>query len=111
MTIDAGSLRYLFSIYRRGVADDGGGGQESDWTLVDTQYGSLAPVSASQRFQAMKLEMSITHKIVMRWSNLITIDSDVKLVHSGREFNVRSVINVEERDRFIEIMADEGVVQ
>ena len=110
-TIGVGSFRYEFGIYRRSTTDDGMGGQDPEWVLEDTQRGALIPMSAGQRFQAQKLEMTVTHKIVMRWSNLITVDADLKLVHDGREFNIRGVLNVEERDRFIEIMADEGVVQ
>lgn len=110
-TIDIGSFRHEFKLYRRGTTDDGMGGQKPGWTLLDTQFGRLMPVSAQQRLQAMKLEMSVTHKIVMRWSNLVKVDSDLKLVTDGRDMNIRSVVNVEEQDRFIEIAADEGVVQ
>jgi SPP1 family predicted phage head-tail adaptor len=55
----------------------------------------------------MQLQERVSHKITIRFRSGITAKMRIKF--GTRMFNIRSVINIEERSRWIEIMADEGV--
>ena len=55
----------------------------------------------------MQLEASVSHRFTMRYRNDITAKNRLKF--GTRVFNIRAVINVKERNKWLEIDADEGV--
>lgn len=107
----AGMLRHSITIKSRGtLASDSGGGGTYPWDVTKaTARAYIKPLSGREQLHAMQLESPVTHKIVMRYVSGITADMRVEL--GSRYFNIRAVINVEERNRWLEIMAEEGVAQ
>ena len=89
---------------------DGMGGEISTWdtpTTVATLRASVEPLRGSERFRAQQLESPVTHKITTRYK--AGIKPEHRISFKGRIFNIRTVINVDEESRFLEIMAEEGV--
>lgn len=104
-------LRFRVIILHRDTTDDGGGGYTEAWIPRDTVWASVTPVRAGERWFGMQLEQPITHMLVMRYREDISVDPDFGLEHDGRRLNIRSVIDIEERKRFLEISAEEGVAE
>lgn len=54
----------------------------------------------------MRIEANVTHRIFIRYrSDILTSD---RINYNGRLMQIRALINIEERNRWIEIYADEG---
>jgi len=111
LDISIGSFSYLFTLKRRAISDDGAGGQIVRPTDIAQLWMSMEPVSSNQRFWAMKLEAPVTHRLVTRWRDDVVVSPDLMLTLGERQFNIRSVINIEERNRFLDVMVEENVVQ
>lgn len=113
--ISRGNLRHVLVLYNRRRIPDGGGGAGPEWDEAqDSEVrAQIIPVSGTEQLRAMHLEASVSHRIVTPFRIDISPDDKLTETRDGREreFNIKSVVNVEERDRWLEIMAQEGVAQ
>lgn len=101
------NLRHKITIQSETRTSDGAGGWDRTWTNFANARAEIKPLRGAEQFRAMNLEDSITHKITIRYRSGIT--SHMRIVFGTRIMNIRSVINIDERNRWLEIMADEGV--
>lgn len=105
--VTPGKLRNLITIEREQSVSDGAGGSTITWSTVATPRAFIKPMSGGERLQAMRLEATVTHRIFIRYrSDLLASD---RINYKGRLMQIRALINLEERDRWLEIYADEGV--
>ncbi len=102
----AGMLSRQVSIQRKTRTPDQAGGYITDWEEVSQTRAAIIPLSGNETLFGQQLEARVTHRIVMRYRSF---DPAWSILYSGRRFNVRSVIDVEERRRWLEIRAEEGV--
>ena len=103
-------LRHVVVIQAENPTTDAGGGQTDPWavpTVVATVRACIEPLKGFEKLRAMQLEDSVSHRFTMRWRSGVIAKHRLKF--GTRLFNVRSVINVDERSRWLEILADEGV--
>lgn len=84
---------------------DGQGGFTETWVDGSTVFAGIEPVKSYERYQAMQLEVPVSHKIVMRFTAEVTEQSRLK--YGERIFNVKEVINVNEDGRFLAVRAIE----
>ena len=108
--VDLGSLRHRLVIQAGQAASDGGGGQSDPWAdpvIVATVWGKVEPLTGAERLRAMQIEDRLSHRIVIRHRPGIT--PAMRIVFGSRVFNIRAAINHEERDRFLELLCEEGV--
>ncbi len=107
--LNSGMLRHKVTLERETLTTDSIGGDSSSWsTLAADVFTMIKPVSGNERFQAMRLETNLTHTIFMRYrSDLTTKD---RIDFNGRKFQIRFIKNVEERNKWLEIKAEEGPV-
>ncbi len=109
--IGAGRLRHRLDLQARSPIGDGGGGQIGDpWAApvtVATVWGNITPLRGDERLRAMKLESRVTHRIAIRFRPGVT--ADMRLAFGARVFNIRTVVDVEERRQMLELLCDEGV--
>jgi SPP1 family predicted phage head-tail adaptor len=103
----AGLLDKKISIQRESRTPDGAGGYLLSWVDFASARAYIKPLSGREAVQAERIQASVTHRFAMRYKAGI-LPSD-RIVYAGRVFNIRAVINVEERNRWLEIVADEGV--
>jgi len=100
-------LREPLTIQRKLAVSDGMGGQAIQWIDLTTVRAHVKPLSGREAVQAMQLQASITHRIYMRYrADLTPAD---RLVMRGQPLQIRSVINVEMRNRWLELACDAGV--
>ena len=92
----------------KGVKTDNG------WATLETVYCSLDPLTSRESRIADQNGMTVTHRVMMRWRSDLG-DSNVQLqpkhqlVIDGQTYDVKSVVNVDERDKFAEVMVEERV--
>jgi SPP1 family predicted phage head-tail adaptor len=105
--LTAGMLREPIAIERQTLVSDGMGGHTSTWITLATVRAHVKPLSGREALQAMQLQASITHRIYMRYrADLLPSD---RLVMRGQPLQIRSILNIEMRDRWLELSCDAGV--
>jgi SPP1 family predicted phage head-tail adaptor len=103
-----GEIRKQIAIQAEAPTSDGAGGYALAWTTLATVWAEIKPLSGHEVFTAQHLEGHVTHQITTRYRNDITITTDMRIVYGSRLFNIRSVTNSGERNRWWELLVEEG---
>jgi SPP1 family predicted phage head-tail adaptor len=106
--IDSGKLRHKIKIQRENLTDDGYGGSTVLWVDRLEARAWIKPTSGTEQNFGMQTQDTVTHDIVIRYSSTEILAKDSVLFET-RRFNIRSVINVEERNRWLQLRCEEGV--
>lgn len=107
--LTAGKLRHLIDFQSEQMTADGGGGNTLAWTsFVSGVRGFINPVSANERVFGQRLEHNITHRLWVRYRT--DVSSEHRVLYSGRSMQIRGIRNLEERNQWLEIDLEEGVV-
>jgi SPP1 family predicted phage head-tail adaptor len=72
-----------------------------------TAWGALWPVAAAEQVKNSREGMDITHRIQIRYRDGVTHDMVVK--YGDRVFDIESIINPEETNHRLDILAREAV--
>jgi len=104
--MQAGSLRHRIEIQHRTEASDGIGGKTTTWTRYCYARAGIWPLKASEALEAMRLEHRITHRIRIRY--ISGIEASMRIKFGTRYFDIVSIINREERNKELDLMATEG---
>lgn len=106
--LNSGMLRHKITIERESLTTDIVGGQSSSWATLIEPFALVKPVSGTERYQAMKLEADVTHRIYIRYSSVISPTD--RIIFNSREMQIRAIINIEERNKWLELHCVEGPV-
>ena len=104
--IKLGDLRHKIAIERETKTSDGMGGETVTWSAVFNPKVKIKPMRGNERLQAMRLEATVSHVITMRYVSGV-LPSD-RVNYNGRLMQIRAVINVNERNKWLELYCDEG---
>lgn len=110
-----GKMQHRLTIQSRSRSSDGGGGAASTWSTVDTVWGRIEAKGGSERFFGDQNEARTSHLITIRFRRDVT--AAMRIVYSyavdsvnySRTFNIRSIANKGERDKYLELVCEEGV--
>jgi len=106
-----GALRHRLTIQAERPITDGGGGQGNDpWAdpaIVAVVWGRIEPLGGGERLRAMQIEDRLSHRITIRHRAGVT--ARMRVVFGQRIFNIRALVDVEERGRFLHLLCQEGV--
>lgn len=105
--IDAGKLRKRVSLQRISKVPDGGGGYDTSWSEYAQAWAWVKPLSGAEQLVGMQLEASITHDVIIRHRDGVTA-ADKIVLENSRELNILSVIDIEERNRWLQLRCQEG---
>ena len=108
-----GNLRHMVEIQNASTTSDDAGGFTESYSTVANVFASITPKRGNERYSegaaGMQIENPVTHDIFIRYRDDITIDNTSKIVFGERNFNIRSILNLEEKDRFYKIEVEENV--
>jgi len=105
--LTAGMLRNQMEVQRVTNSADGMGGYTKSWAKVQDAWFHLKPLSGGERMQAMRIESTISHRAHCRAS--VDVETRDRLSYDGRVFNVKAVLDLEERGKWYELDLEEGV--
>jgi SPP1 family predicted phage head-tail adaptor len=105
--LHSGLLEHHVILQRLTLTPDGMGGGTQSWIVIGTPWAYIIPATAWENLKSMQLEAPITHSIYIRYRTDITARD--RIVHRSRIFNIRSIIDIEEKKLFLELKAEEGV--
>jgi head-tail adaptor len=97
----------------RASLPDGAGGFDVAWRAVGTLWADIAPRTGREDFLAAQARARMRHRIVVRGSPVGAPSrprTDQRLREGERIFNILTVAEAEPSGRFIEIIAEEGVL-
>jgi SPP1 family predicted phage head-tail adaptor len=102
----AGDLRHLIRIDEPVRTEEEGGGSVDRWTpFADGVWAAVVPLSGSERVAAMQSAATVSHRVELRY--LPGLGEGMRVVHETRAFNIRAVLDIDERHREIHLLCDE----
>jgi SPP1 family predicted phage head-tail adaptor len=99
------SLSHLVSLQRQGSGQSSTGQPNGTWTELAKEWAEIEPISGREYFNASGERAEVTHKVKIR-AGRSYLPKD-RVVYGSRVFNIRSVLNLEERGRWLQIMVTE----
>lgn len=107
--ITPSDLKHKIQIYRLTEVADPLGGFTTSWILHKTKWSKVKPMSGRELIHADKIDATAASTFTVRFDAGI-LESD-KIVFKGNDYNIRSIVNVDEDDRFLSILGERGVAQ
>ena len=107
-----GELTRYVSYQQRTVARNSFNENVGVWTEVKKVYAKIEPLTGRELFLSQANQSTVSHKITLHWDAVFT---DTRLVAAGRivygtrVFNIAAVMNLDEDNRVIEMLASEGL--
>lgn len=114
-----GDLRRRVSIQTRNTGIDSYGQQQTTWAdLLTNVPADIQSLSGRELLAAQAINAEVSHTVVARYHASLAdpvATAAMRIVYSNggvtRVFNIASAINVDERNRTIELLATEGLNQ
>jgi len=103
---NVGRMEHKIDIIRKTTARKDGGGITETWTKNVSVWSSIKPKKINELLAAQNLEQQVSHTIVIRYKSDLTTDD---LIRFGTRFmRIKSIINIDERNRYHQISALEN---
>ncbi len=100
-------LRHKVALESKTLVSDTAGGYETTWVLVSNLWASITRARGGEAFSSGQLSAKSTHIFRLRYN--ADIQPDMRFVFDGRVFNIRSLHNIEEKNRTLDVYVEEGV--
>lgn len=100
-----GDLRHRITFQVPSTTENEIGEEIPVYNDFKTVWASIEPLSGKEYLEANKESNEITHRIRIRYTQGIT--NDMRIVYKNRVFDIQSIINVNERNKELQIMCIE----
>ena len=101
----AGLMRRRITLQTVERTPDGGGGYTETLTDLATVWARVHPLTGREQLLAMQTEAMQMHRFTIRYRAGLT--TATRILYDGRTFDIRSIVDPEERHRELQIMAEE----
>jgi len=89
---------------------DAAGGPTGTWTSFITRFAAVVPLNGNEYFTAQQLGVDVNVRIRMRYDSLSqTITPKHRVLWGVRTFDIKTVINPQERNKEIVLMCEESL--
>lgn len=105
--MQAGKLRNKVLIQRRQQAQDDFGQPSTSWATVAETFADIEPLNGRELILARSAQSEITHNVVIRYRPGIT--TAMRINYNGRFFNIRAVMDQNERHKILTLQCTEGL--
>ena len=113
--MSVGKMRHKLHVQTQTRTSDGGGSQNVTYGDSFSIFGMIEPKSGSERVFGDLLEERVTHIITTIFKRNISFKNRLQYrfnrdgASHTRTFNIKRVINRDTRDRYLDILVEEGV--
>lgn len=107
-----GDLRKRVDLQQRSTAQDDYGQQLTSWNTLFSTWANIEPVSGAQLDRARSIYNETSHKVHLRWRpqlNDVRKVGSYRIFYAGRIFDVGASLNLDERNRMVELLCSEGI--
>lgn len=110
------SLRHRITLQEEIRTPDEGGGYIRSWQDVAELWAEIIPYagtgnfsrgSGKERVAGGQMQAENSYRLILRYREGVT--TLMRIIFDGRVFNIRSVVNVNERNEILELWIQEGV--
>ena len=105
--MEAGQLRHKLTLQRSSKTTAVGGKRTTTWTDVAEMYASIKPLEGTELQAAQATNAKASHEIVTRYRAGVTPKH--RFAFGSRTFNIKSVLNVDERSATLKMVCGEDV--
>ena len=105
--MQAGKLRHQIIIQQQSSTQDAHGQLVETWTTFATLRASVEPLRGKEYFSTEQEHAEVDTRIRIRYSAGIL--PKMRVLFGSKLYDIKSVINVEERNRYMELMCEELV--
>ncbi|MCP4934297.1 MAG: phage head closure protein [bacterium] len=102
----AGALRHRVILESATKTSDGGGGSMIFWEQEATLWVAIKPLSGRELLSAGQFSSRLTHQITLRYISQIL--PEMRFRKGNRIFAIRAVLDVEEKQRWLRALCEEG---
>lgn len=102
----SGELRHAIIIETVTETQTASGSLSESWAPYATVWADMQPMRSTETFQADQDYAQRDTKFIIRYQSGIT--HKMRINYSGRIFDIKTLINLKERNRTIEIIAREA---
>jgi SPP1 family predicted phage head-tail adaptor len=99
-------LNTRITIQHQAKVADGMGGFTTTWTDSGTVWAAIWPVSANEVIQANASTMVVSHRIRVRYRNILKANWRIK--YADRYFNIVSIIDQNMAHEWLDLMCKEA---
>lgn len=89
----------MIQFERMSMTQDAAGQQLLNWTAIGEGWAAITPVSGREYFQASGEKAAVTHSMETALQPALLLTSRDRIRYHGRNFNILSVLNKEERNK------------
>jgi SPP1 family predicted phage head-tail adaptor len=105
--VKIGKLRHWITIEQVVETQDFDGSVIETWSTFAAVQASIEPISGREYFAAQSTQADVTHRISLRY--LEGVIPKMRVKYGLRIFDILSVINVNERNRELQLMCRESI--
>jgi SPP1 family predicted phage head-tail adaptor len=105
--VKIGKLRHRITIEETTETQDADGSVIENWSAFATVQSSIEPISGREYFAAQTTQADMTHRINLRY--VAGVKPKMRVKFGSRIFDILSVINVNERNRELQLMCRESI--
>lgn len=102
-----GMLRVGVIVEQKQRVPDGAGGSTDQWGTIASMKTAWKAGSATERLKAMAVDSRVMHTVYARYNPAIRPDMRLK-DEFGEVYNIRGVVDIEKRRRWMELTIEEG---
>ena len=102
-----GKLRHQVKILKSIITKDALGQEVEKLEVEKTVWASIEPLSGKEYFSAKQVNSEVNFKITIRYIDSLLPHWVVKF--GQRVFNIESIINFEERNKYLQLLCSEKV--
>lgn len=100
-----GDLRHGITFQKLTTSVNENGFEEEAWQDYKTVWASVSNLSEREYYQAAAIQAEKTVKFLIRY--IEGIDTDMRILFKGKQFNISSIDNMKYVNKYIEIKAFE----
>jgi SPP1 family predicted phage head-tail adaptor len=93
----SGELRKVVQLVQRNSAQDATG-QATGYTSYATVHAKIEEANANEVFKAQQYTSEVSHLVTIRYTRAITPKSMDRVLYGTRTFDIKSIVNPEERN-------------
>jgi SPP1 family predicted phage head-tail adaptor len=114
VVVRAGPLRHYIRIEKKTIDVSGDGDRTETWTTFAEVWASVETGNGREFFAARQVIADLTHTIRMRY--LVDITPDMRIAYDDqktgrtRYFDIKSILNPDERDEMLTMQATEVLI-
>lgn len=105
--LDPGTLRARISLQSKVITQDSTGAPVETWSEIAALWAAKEPLSGREFFDAQGVFEEAMVRFRIRYRE--GVESSLRIAHGGRIYNIKSIIDPEERHRELALLCSEGV--